>query len=88
MHTFYMSMECDCGETILQRMATTDERDGQPVIPFDMPAQTKWECNDCSRTHWTGDFADQVHTEGNDEDEVHTEGGNEDEDDAEGVGRG
>lgn len=56
MQTFYMSMECDCGETIHQRMGTFDTHKGEPVIAFDMASQTRWKCDECDAQYATGDF--------------------------------
>lgn len=64
MITFYLSMECEnCGHDIYRRCATTDTlRLGEPVIPFDLAAQTDFECPQCDAHHYTGDF--EVLTEG------------------------
>lgn len=54
---FYMSMDCgECGEEMLiGPCLTTIERNGMPVIPFDMAAQETFTC-DCGTTWITGDF--------------------------------
>lgn len=54
---FYISMMCDeCGEDILLGPSLSlIEKNGTPVIPFDIAAQETFEC-DCGAIHITGDF--------------------------------
>lgn len=54
---FYFSMDCEnpeCGEEILEGLnLTLEEHNGFPVIPFDMAAQTDFECKACGWVHYT-----------------------------------
>lgn len=59
---FYLSMDCEnCEEEILMGpCATTEERNGYPIIPFDFASQEKFVCPRCDARHYTGDFIDFV----------------------------
>jgi hypothetical protein len=54
----YISMECEsCGDDMfIGPVLTLLERNGLPVIPFDMAAQETFRCDGCSASHHTGDF--------------------------------
>ena len=67
MEPFYLVMACrDCDEDIYYGLCfSTLEHNGHPVIPFDMAAQTSFNCNNCGADNYTGDF--DVFVEGGDE---------------------
>lgn len=56
--TFYLSVNCtECDEEIMWGpVATTITHNGLPVIPYDMAAQTAFECDQCGSRSFTGDF--------------------------------
>lgn len=57
MNKFYIFVECpNCDHEIRKLMATTIDHDGIPVIPFDMAAQTDFDCSSCGSEWVTGDF--------------------------------
>lgn len=66
MTVFYLSMDCqngDCEEEILEGLCvTTIEHNGLPVIPYDIAAQTNFNCRKCGASNYTGDF-DDIHVE-------------------------
>jgi len=55
---FYLSVYCqECDEEILYGpCGTTIAHNDIPVIPFDMGAQTNFECDKCGANNYTGDF--------------------------------
>lgn len=54
MKEYYLTFECDCGETIKQRGAWISE--GIPEIPFDVGSQTQFDCDECGNTYYTGEL--------------------------------
>jgi hypothetical protein len=62
-------MECKaCGDDMfLGPVLTLLERNGLPVIPFDMAAQETFYCDGCGTSHHTGDFDVMVEPSENDE---------------------
>jgi len=70
---FYLSMECEgCDETVhTGPVMTLIERNGLPVIPYDIAAQESFYCDECGTDHHTGDF--DVRVEPGDEDEEEDE---------------
>lgn len=58
MFTFLFSLDCrECDEEFTWGpVATAVEADGLPVIPYDMAAQTAFECTHCGARNYTGDF--------------------------------
>lgn len=67
MTAFYLSIDCDkCDEEILYGPClTTLEHRGKPVIPFDIAAQSNFDCPRCGADNYTGDF--EVFCEGGEE---------------------
>ena len=54
---FYLVMDCDdCGEEMHISAMTLIERNGRPVIPFDVAGQETFECYECGSSFTTGDF--------------------------------
>jgi hypothetical protein len=57
MLTVYFTIECPkCEEDIFYRVGTTEERNGDPVIPYDMLAQTQIDCDHCDESIYFGDI--------------------------------
>ena len=61
---FHLLAHCgNCDEEIIHGPClTTIEHDGLPVIPYDMAAQERFECDHCGAVNYTGDF--ELLTEG------------------------
>jgi hypothetical protein len=69
--TFYLTLDCEnCNKEIRWGpVMAFDEHQGLPAIPYDVAAQTRFDCEDCGAANYTGDF------------ELYAEGGRDPEDD-------
>lgn len=58
MTAFHLSAYCrNCDEEIIYGpCVTTIEHSGLPVIPFDMAAQSNFQCDHCGADNYTGEF--------------------------------